>query len=465
MRLSWRQARALTLTGVCTFCSSGLIFGLSSLYPILYAEAAFTGGCNDGTGLTDCQGLSSAGEKCCENQLVAIAAVSTAAFFGSDVAIVIYGEVADRLGPRVCFAVAASLSVLGLLLAATAALLASDLLWTASFVLMGLGGPGTFIATLSFTERWRSLSAIFTTVTAATFDSSSLVYLIFNATYFGYGLPLPLIALGWAGLVTATALPMYRLLPSQKELGELRTHRKLSGEQPGGAGDSSTVAFLGAPQRVDLLMLIGFIAVYNLKSTYYIVSFSDMQRRLFSQARAQELDLAFHLAFPLGAFACAFVAAITLHTAQNQPHIYIGLCLLLANVFSFLSCSANFESQLLGALLFGAARTSQWAAYFHFLTATLPPERLGRVLGYGGLFIALLSDGTPNLLNAYVLRARWPLTVHERYLAVHIALAVPIALSVALPIYLRSRSYRDRISGGRLSQRLLHRTDAGANTI
>ena len=92
---------AVVLTGLVCFTSSGLIFGLSSLYPVLYDKGVFTSSC--GTNSSICSTSEGHGTKCCDAQLSSLTAMSTVGFFMSDASMVLYGEVNDRVGPRACF--------------------------------------------------------------------------------------------------------------------------------------------------------------------------------------------------------------------------------------------------------------------------------------------------------------------------------------------------------------------------
>ena len=62
------------------------------------------------------------------------------------------------------------------------------------------------------------------------------------------------------------------------------------------------------------------------------------------------------------------------------------------------------------------------------------------MIGYGNLIIALVGDGPPTALKAYVSDpAAWPRDAFGRYELVHAALTFVIVGSFVLPIYL----YRD----------------------
>lgn len=177
------------------------------------------------------------------------------------------------------------------------------------------------------------------------------------------------------------------------------------------------------------------------------MSFSDQIRTFLDDDASQRLDFVFNLAFPLGGFLTSFVAMWLLHACRHSPHLYLGLVMCLANAFCVTSLLPSEASQLVGAVLFGPARTLQWASYFHFLASPerYPPHKVGRMMGYGNLVIAVFGDGPPYLLNAFIINAGWPATQSGRYAAVGVALAAPVvALSLALPLLLYRQELRRR---------------------
>ena len=151
---------AVALSATSVFMTGGLIFGLSSLYPVLYDNQIFALQC--GTNTSACLPAGLLPGPCCAAQLSTLTAMSTVGFFLSDASMVCYGELNDRSGPRACFAVGTCFTLLGLVVAALApsARAFSDTAWIVAFGLMGLGGPGCFLATLSFSERWRGIEPV-----------------------------------------------------------------------------------------------------------------------------------------------------------------------------------------------------------------------------------------------------------------------------------------------------------------
>ena len=87
-----------------------------------------------------------------------------------------YGELGDRLGPRACFGVGASLAWLGLLLLALGARTGSDALWLSALLCIGVSGPGVFMGCLFMGEKHPNLRAVISAVGAAMWDGSALVF-------------------------------------------------------------------------------------------------------------------------------------------------------------------------------------------------------------------------------------------------------------------------------------------------
>lgn len=93
------------------------------------------------------------------------------------------------------------------------------------------------------------------------------------------------------------------------------------------------------------------------------------------------------------------------------------------------------------------------ACYFHYLAtpSRYPSATIGRMVGYANLLIAIVGDGPPYALAAFIQRGSFPSTESERYVFVHAGLMMGVvALSIALPGHLwwaaRVRTQRLRFS-------------------
>ena len=124
MRL--REFASIVLSGGCVFALGGVVFGFSSIYPLLYREGVFVDDCAS-PGECAASGHYDT-TKCCNGQLLDFTLLSTLSFFASDSAMVMYGECIDRLGPKVTFLFGSTIAGLGLLVIGLNASVHADLL-------------------------------------------------------------------------------------------------------------------------------------------------------------------------------------------------------------------------------------------------------------------------------------------------------------------------------------------------
>ena len=91
-------ATVLTLACISVFMTGGVIFGMSALYPVLYAEGVLVDSC------TAAQQAACAAErsssKCCDEQMLQYTLMTSVAMLPSDALVALYGELVDRIGPR-----------------------------------------------------------------------------------------------------------------------------------------------------------------------------------------------------------------------------------------------------------------------------------------------------------------------------------------------------------------------------
>ena len=106
-----RDVLRVVLAALSVFSMGGVVFGLSSLYPLLYRQNYLEDLCVDEIEPGQCAERSLT--KCCTSQLVRLSLVSSIAFFTVDAVAVLWGEFADRRGARACIACATSLSCAG----------------------------------------------------------------------------------------------------------------------------------------------------------------------------------------------------------------------------------------------------------------------------------------------------------------------------------------------------------------
>jgi len=192
--------------------------------------------------------------------------------------------------------------------------------------------------------------------------------------------------------------------------------------------------------RLDTALILAFMSLHNLKATFFITTFADHMNELFDAETAASLAQTFNVAFPVSGFFTAFVAAVVLEKLGSREDLYMAVSVVLVLLFHLASIPPWPSSQLAAVLLFGPARTFQWACYFHVLYQhrRYSPKFAGRLVGYGNMVIAIIGNGPPSLLNFFVADATAVLdSVGNRYIAVHVGLLAVMTLAcVALPFHL-----------------------------
>jgi len=503
----------VALVAGAIFSMGGVIFGIASLYPVLYYEGALEDTCTGRESsclertaeVCPVEGAACA-EKCCEGQQVQYTIMSSVALFVADGAMLLYGELADRMGPRYCFGVGACLSWMGFVFLAMAHVIGADWAWYLATFAIGASGPGVFMGCLFLGEKHPHLHGVISAVSASMWDASALVLMLFNLVYFAstgwaQGEPpnasLPFIAGGWLLICVPLGAIAWRALPTLQMINHLRA-AGAAGTQPlnenelaepadvmvsahmdaeGCVGKddtssaakvdshaepeamSATVEAAGAVQndaadffrcfcRKDTLLLLWFMSTYNLKSSFFITTFKDEVFALFNDVdTAERISTIFNLAFPLGGFLTSVVATVILNRLGEREDLYMLLVVVCALVLSFLNLLPYESTQLCAAVLFGPVRTLQWGCYFHFLSLPkrYPPQFVGRLLGYGNLVIAIAGDVPISLLNAFVVGSDIFDSAAARYVAVHAVLQLGLVCALALPWYLGKTLHRSNI--------------------
>jgi hypothetical protein len=157
VRPSCSVISVVLLAGLAVFVMGGIVPGLNSLYGVLYSEGVFRSHCGaerahqcevDLRNRSHHEPIS----PCCDEQDAMLTLLSSVALFASDGVMLLYGELLDRRGARVCCAVALGFSWFGFgLLAMNAAhlfdhLANGDGAWMLAFFCIGVAGPGIFMS-------------------------------------------------------------------------------------------------------------------------------------------------------------------------------------------------------------------------------------------------------------------------------------------------------------------------------
>ena len=165
-----------------TVLYAGVIYGWSSIYPVLIAEGFFTENCPQ-------QHPLGAAEKPCQARADALNLVFSIASGVAPVLGVLTGVLLDRGGCWFTRTLLLSASGSGFLLIATAARpgVSSWVLYPA-FVLIGFGGAGVATVNMQTSGNlWPNRSGLVVALVSGAFDSSTLTFLAVNRIYFAAG--------------------------------------------------------------------------------------------------------------------------------------------------------------------------------------------------------------------------------------------------------------------------------------
>ena len=345
----------------------------------------------------------------------------------------------------------------------------ADRITTMALFILGCAGPGVFnggyLGGVQVTNDVPTLKAALTSFSAAAFDGSALVFMLFQAAATGLQLGLAIPSLVWAGVTAVCAAtftkflhselagpkvvePSHHLEGSNGVLGAspmkndrsctaIDTMLSPQAERPSRKPSASIGATLCMPFNV---LLIFFVGSYTLASSFYVESQIDQFQIMFGEETATQISTFFNYAFPIGGFFTAFPASKLLDKVGggDRDHVYWGLVWLCAVVFCFLSIFPNYQCQVTAAAMFGPIRCFQWASYFQFLAneKRYAPESIGRALGYNNVLVALLGDGMPYLLSYWVNEDSWGQTLFVRYTYVKFGLLLMVILAGIFPLYL-----------------------------
>ena len=307
-------------------------------------------------------------------------------------------------------------------------------------------------------EKYPQVRAAISAVGASMWDGSALVFMLFNGAYFAgtsrgeaSRLGLSAIALLWMTISIAAGVPTWMRLPTRELILQLRASEEPldAAAEDGSHGKASTPrvgSFMSHLVRRDTMLLLLFMASYNLKSSFFITTFADQASQMTAEPVATGLATTFNLAFPIGGFLTSIGGALLLERLGEREDIYMGIVSLLAISLGMYNLLPFPTTQFAAALLFGPTRTLQWACYFHFLSLPkrYPPQYVGRLLGYGNLVIALAGDVPIGMLNAFVTNTETFGSATSRYLFVHFLLQLAVMGSgIALPWHLNASRKRE----------------------
>ena len=288
-------ARALiALFTLLILLAGGVVFGLPSIYPLLYQRGAWAGLCGDATACSGEQSWKST--KCCDSQMLRVTMVSSVAYFISDASSGPWGEAVARAGVHMMLALSTIMSCTGAIVLGVGLHVHAEWLITSGFCLLAVGGPGIFNSSytaaleminsdgglsLSADER-KGLGALLAVLAAASADGSALtlkLIRVFSNKDSGCAL---IAAIVWAILIAAVGLALALLLrvslaPLHKTAGKhvpIEPGKPVSVESSVLLGSTQLSLWWTLLERTNLLLVIS-MATLNLTATFYMQTFAD----------------------------------------------------------------------------------------------------------------------------------------------------------------------------------------------
>uniref|UniRef100_A0A7S3JXM8 Uncharacterized protein n=1 Tax=Aureoumbra lagunensis TaxID=44058 RepID=A0A7S3JXM8_9STRA len=367
---------------------------------------------------------------CCAAQRERLALVASVSLFCADGIMVFYGEVQDRFGPLACFLIGEFFVLFGFF--GFGLQKNNDFIFSVLLTFLALGGPGIFMGCLGLSDLYPSLEPAIAAATASAFDASALVFVLVSFFAKKMHASLEYAFFIWTVICFIFGIFVFLYLRTKRDQHK-KAHSSISLLEDQASLPEESRVWQHFKRR-DTILLVTFMAMYNLKSSFFIETATE-QARIFQSSTSQLFDLA----FPLGGFLSSFLVAARLrHSDALDIVALLSNLLCIAHLFPFKS------SQILAALLFGPARTFQWATYFHYFYSSknsYPSAVVGRLLGYSNLVIALLSDTIVPVLVAFVQiddDSNTPSKKRHRFFCVNTFLAALVA-STSIPLLLQHR--------------------------
>ena len=197
--------------------------------------------------------------------------------------------------------------------------------------------------------------------------------------------------------------------------------------------------------RTDTVLMVSFMASLNLKQAFYIQTVAQQLEVTWDLEISNHISNYFNVLFPVLALLSTPLAVWLFAKFQHRDHEYMVVCGGLMSAWAISQGIPSVATQYAAATLFGPARTLVWAAYFHFFqnAARYPPSKLGRLIGYSNLLLAVVGDLPPIPLYSYAKNQRDDAASTAVFTVIHAVLTgVVLAILIVLVVYLRRQHRR-----------------------
>jgi len=313
---------------------AGIIFGWANLVPILLDQRIFIDKCS----AADQAAYRADSSKPCDAVLVSLNLVVTTGFSAISFSSVLFGPLQDYFSVFYSRILACIFSAAGIICFAFAPS-NPDLLIVAA-LLVGAGGGGIQLTAFSVGQLFPATQGLATSLVAASFSVSSLVFLVFNKLYFSYAVPYQSLFLFYGAVVlfvlctsfmwphqfnapTASALRKTSVHPADSSLQQSLL---ASADIEGNAAETAAAPVRRKGARnvelhqfgwkrqacsVEFLTLVAIICVQSLASNIFVSSYTLEAQKLTSDAsQLSTATTAFSILFPLCSITTPFIGFV-----------------------------------------------------------------------------------------------------------------------------------------------------------
>lgn len=427
-----------------TFIYAGVLYGWSSIYPVLISEGFFKEQC-----LYNNQ---------CQEQQNSLSLVFSIASGAAPILNLLTGVMLDKVGTWVTRTILIVISAVGFLITAFAVPGRTSSLLYVSFPLIGFGGYGlltTNIQSANLTPLYRASVA---SLVSGSFDSSAVIFLVINKIYFGAGVRFNVIfyALAACGvllivrtfLLTPKTPPPY-VLPRNYRFGyeELcrssadyeNQHDDAKNEDTDVADNPDVKSLQSSLQELHTWSNVIHFAFIQFSIIYFIGNFNTWittrvsDTSLYTTVFALILFCGLLLA-PLGGFLVDF----SRKRFDLPPHLAtlkaVAVTQLIGDVFTLLMLACALvpleQIQYVTFVMTVAARAFLYGTMAAFVSVSYPSQHFGVIYG---LTVAI---GGVTLLLQYPLHLLVSTVLGNNFVVIYAALLGLCCLATVHPFYL-----------------------------
>ncbi|KNC98613.1 uncharacterized protein SPPG_06294 [Spizellomyces punctatus DAOM BR117] len=427
---STRHRLALVALGIFSaLTTAGVIFGFQALRPALIDSHVYEDLC------------SPAEDKPCNAQVLRLNLMFAIASTGANLASLPIGMILDKYGPRATMLLGSGLFLLGSILFGCSNPNFDG--YIIGYLLLGVGGPFCFIASLHISLTFPSHSGKIMAALTGAFDASSIIYLIFADLYKALGGSIQRYFAAYSVVPIVIVIATLLLMPKssfgkhQEEGGEseIETDEGQPLLAPTVATENATELFWKQFKSPEFWGITSTICLFMLRLNFYISSIKeqllDLSRTPADLDEVDRIVSYFNVALPLAGLVS--IPAVG-HLLDNFSFKISFVVLWIFGLsFGILSLVPNVPLQYLSVAIFVLKRPLLYTIGNDFCAKTFGFVTFGRLYGIMNVLAGLFSM-LQYLFNYVALDL-----MNGHFWAVNLSLTVVTGLLLIFPIYLGLR--------------------------